>query len=138
MFFLQVRFSCHLALQDKSILMIISKMKEEGKEVPFHDYQSSGTDDRRKHLAKHHLKPWIECCVASNIPLTSVAAKKALQEYRNKYVVEGSAEFNPSTEDVPPTPFSQEAMVDAIMYHIIADDEVSTIPYVWMPSLIIL
>ncbi|KAF5367905.1 hypothetical protein D9757_011237 [Collybiopsis confluens] len=97
-------------------------LKSQGQQIPFNDYQSSGTDDRRKHLARHHLKAWIEYCVASNIPLTSEAAKRALQEYRTKYITEGHLESNPEVDTDAPV-YSKEAMVDAIMYHIIADDE---------------
>lgn len=102
--------------------------KAEGKQGPFNDYgRTTGTTNYCEHLRKYHLKPWIESCVAQNIPLTSVAAQKALQEYKEKYVADTEGPQSgavPSSGDTPSTPLSHEAMVDAIMEHIIADDEV--------------
>ncbi|KAE9391356.1 hypothetical protein BT96DRAFT_945431 [Gymnopus androsaceus JB14] len=93
---------------DGAHCMFCEDLKKDGNPIPFNDYQSPGTDDRRKHLAKHHLKPWIECCVASNFPLTSVVAQKALKEYREKYVSDSNVpNFHPAAEEEAATPFSR-------------------------------
>ncbi|KAE9396668.1 hypothetical protein BT96DRAFT_996554 [Gymnopus androsaceus JB14] len=54
-------------------------------------------------------------------PLSVV--EDSLKKYWEKYVSDSVPNFHPAAEEEAPTPFSREAMVDAIMYHIIADDE---------------
>lgn len=104
------------------------KLKADGHNVPFHEYTTKSTDSYRHHLAKHHLKPWIEACLALKIPLTSVAAKEALQEYHKQFPESTRPSFTRAADaatDLSHQVFTKEAFVDALMIWIVADDQVS-------------
>ncbi|KIK56540.1 hypothetical protein GYMLUDRAFT_61965 [Collybiopsis luxurians FD-317 M1] len=121
--------NCIILLQ-LFVLTQHSKDKAEGKRTPFNEYASTtGTDNLWDHLIKYHLKSWIEACVAQSISLKSAKAQTALNDYKAKYVNNGTSPANTgSLPDGNPFHFSCETMIDAIMEHIIADDEVRQIP----------